>query len=84
MIILSNKLFILCLNLLAGKIIGPTVCGYCGLTIGLTSSSTKGGDTRYKATSNCDYFEKFNLKSAETSAKSMPCTNRLINCPHTS
>ena len=67
-------------HILAGKITGPTVCGYFGLTsctIGLTSSSTK-GVAHYKATSN--YFEK----SAVTSTKSMPCTNRPISCPHTS
>ena len=50
-------------------------------SIGLTESSQKKGVTYYKATSNCDYLEKFNLKSAETSTKSMPCTNRPINCP---
>ena len=66
-------------HILAGKITGPTVCGYCVLTsctIGLTSYSIKGGVTHYKTTSNCYYFEKFNLKSAETITKSMSCTNK--------
>ena len=29
----------------------------------------------------CDYQEKFNIKSAETSRKTIPCTNRPITCP---
>ena len=32
-------------------------------------------------TSNYDYQENFDIKSAETSTKTMPCTNRPLACP---
>lgn len=61
-----------------------SVCGFCGkstCTIDLVNTSKKQGDKKYKCKSNCDYASNFNLKSAETSTKGMPCCNRPIHCP---
>ena len=67
-----------------GKIVCASVCGYCPLpscTIGLIHSSQKRGIAHYKSISNCDYMEKFNIKSAKTCTKSMLYTHWPVNCP---
>ena len=58
---------------------GTTISGFCGLsscTIGLRYNIKDNFKTVY----NCEYMKVFDIKSDETSTKSMPCSNRPIKC----
>ena len=59
------------------------VCGFCGLegcSIDLVRGSGRGKTATMIPGSNCEYVCKFDLKSAEKSTKSGPCTNRPVVC----
>ena len=69
-------------HILEGNLVN--VCGFCGsdgCSINLVKSSGRGNSSTLGPQSNCVYFSKFSLKSAETSTKSSPCTNRPFACP---
>ena len=69
-------------HILGGNLVN--VCGFCGsdgCSINLVKSSGRGNSSTLGPQSNYVYFSKFSLKSAETSTKSSPCTNRPFACP---
>ena len=58
-------------------------CGFCGgLTcqIKIILSSGSGVHKTFAPHSNCTFFYKFNLKSAEKVSARTPCTNRPVSC----
>lgn len=62
--------------------INPTTCGFCG-TMGCSLSletNIPGKNAPNCPLSNCTFFTKFSLKSAEKSTKTSPCTNRPVKC----
>ena len=59
------------------------VCGFCGIdgcSIALARGSGRGKTATLVPSANCEYLCKFNIKSAEKSTKSGPCTNRPVTC----
>ena len=58
-------------------------CGFCGMRgcdIKLKVASGRGKTATIASASNCEYEKRFSMKSAESSTKSGPCTNRPIEC----
>ena len=59
------------------------VCGFCGTegcSIDLVRGSGRGKTATLVPGGNCEYLQKFNIKCAEKSTKSGPCTNRPVTC----
>ena len=59
------------------------VCGFYGVegcSIDLVRGSGRGKTATLVPGGNCEYLCKFNIKCAEKSTKSGPCTNRPVNC----
>ena len=59
----------------------PSTCGFCcksTCTVNLKATSRSKGIQKEKTNSNCEYQKNFNLESAKTVSKRMPCCNRPI------
>ncbi len=58
-------------------------CGFCGnigCKIELQVTSGKGINKTLGLKSDCKFYVKFSLKSAEKCTKNSPCTNRPVKC----
>ena len=72
-------------HILSGKMNHTaSTCGYCGqngvCTIGLKETSRNNSGKIFSPVSNCCYQEKFSLKTAATSSRRIPSTNRPVKC----